>query len=207
MRKKLIFSFQNFKNCYWNGKDQSAVRDFSIPDILNWWTENVSYPFSIRAYILTSCCPILISKESSESLKKLLPHSSRFRSRENAPRTSRLQVTLSVNHMCFQHQVIKTFKSCHFTFLSLFCDCVSAFSKTEMIPLIVEIGYISFMVSLKMSLMVKSAPNQSIISYILYKCYVGVGNSMQISVKINLGNGFLPNLGAQKKGRFLVLLP
>ena len=31
--------------------------------------------------------------------------------------------------------------------------------------------------------------------------------SMQISVKINLGNGFLPNLGAQKKGRFLVLLP
>ena len=166
-----------------------------------------SYPFSTRAYFLTSCCPILISKESSESLKKLLPHSSRFRSRENAPRTSRLQVTLSVNHMCFQHQVIKTFKSCHFTFLSLFCDCVSAFSKTEMIPLIVEIGYISFMVSLKMSLMVKSAPNQSIISYILYKCYVGVGNSMQKSVKINLGNGFLPNLGAQKKGRFLVLLP
>ena len=35
MRKKLIFSFQNFKNCYWNGKDQSAVRDFSLPDILN----------------------------------------------------------------------------------------------------------------------------------------------------------------------------
>ena len=129
MRKKLIFTFQNFKNCYWNGKDQSAVRDFSLPDILNRREKNCSFPFSTRAYFLTSCCPILISKESSESLKKLLPQSSRFRSRENAPRTSRLQVTLSVNHMSFQHQVIKTFKSCHFTFLSLFCDCLLAFSK------------------------------------------------------------------------------
>ena len=134
------------------------MRDFSLPDILNRRKKNCSYPFSTRAHFLTSCCPILISKESSESLKKLLPQSSRFRSRENAPRTSRLQVTLSVNHMCLQNQVIKTFKSCHFTFLSLFCDCLLAFSKTEMIPLIVKIGYISFTVSLKMSLTVKSAP-------------------------------------------------
>ena len=34
-----------------------------------------------------------------------------------------------------------------------------------------------------------------------------MGNSMQKSVKINLGNGFLPNLGAQKKGVFWYYFP
>ena len=58
---------------------------------------------SSAVWLLTRRGPSLMSKALRESMKKLPPHSSRFCSRVNEPRISRLQVTLQHTH-CDQIQ-------------------------------------------------------------------------------------------------------